>query len=406
MTDLFIFIIWRNAYNHLDEIIADIKANFYIRNIFKMKWSAKNWENNLSRFYGAKLDDIKAKIRECGKEEFTLILIEDKNSKYEKRTTSRGEEIVNVNLFDKKSEYRLLTGGGYLIHATNSVRETNHDLTLLFGLNSEDFKKQYKPNERIIEYNNDLFGCASWNSINDIFYALNNCSNYVVLRDFENNLNELNYDSNYDADILCDDLLSTQRVLNAKQEFQNESIIYRTKLNNHDVLFDIKYTGDDYYCLPLELDILKHREIHNNYYIPSEDFLYNSHLLHAIIHKDNYETVYNNRLAELYKNHDVNRSKQSYIDDLSKWMIDSKYNITVYKNNPNNTNVDNIRLFDSRLYDSTIIKELEYNLKINKLEKDNYVLKEELSTIKNTKGYKMLELIRKYIIKVKNIIIK
>lgn len=406
MKELFLFIIWRNAYNYRNEIIVDIKNNFNIRNIFQMKWSPVNWENNLSRFYGAKLDDIKAKINECGKEEFTLLVIEDKNPKYEKRITSRGDEIVNTNLFDKKSEYRKLVGGGYLIHATNTIKETNHDLTLLFGLNIEDFEKQYEPNEKIIEYNKDMFGCGNWNKVDDIFYALNNCCNYVVLRDFENNLDELNYDSNYDVDILCDDLLSTQRILNAEQEFFNDTFIYKTKLNDHNALFDIKYINDDYYCLPLELDILKYRKLHNNYYIPSEDFLYNSHLLHAIIHKNNYETEYNSRLAELYEQHNVNKDKQSRINDLSKWMISNNYYITIYKNNPKKTNVENIYLFDSSLYDSTIIKELEYSIRINELVKENLALKNELSVIKNTKGYKVLELMREYIIKIRSIIIK
>lgn len=406
MNNIFIFIIWKNAYKHRKEIILDIKDNFNIRNIIRIKWDSNKWEENLSRLYGAKLEDIKAKIKECGKEEFTLIILEDPKPVYKKRTTSHGEEIVNINMFDKKNKYRELTGGGFLIHASNSIKETNHDLTLLLGFNIEDYLVHFDLNKNEVEYKNNVIGCDGWNNISDILYVLNNCCNYVVLRDFENDLEELNYNANYDADILCDNLSSTVKVLNAKQIYINDSWLYQMKLNNKYILFDIKYVGDDYYCESLEKDILNNREVHHGYYIPNSSYLYNSHLLHALIHKDNFESEYNKRLSELYKNHSANKDIKYYIKQLSKWMINNGYTITIYKNNPNKTNINNIHLFDNKLYDSMIIKELEYNKKINCLIRENDSLKNELAIIKNTKGYKILELLRKIIIKVKNIIIK
>lgn len=406
MDNLFLFIVWKNAYGFKKNIISDIDASFSIRNVFSIRWSLGNWQRNLERFYGAKLEDIVAKIEECGKGEFALILVDDQNPKYEKRMTSRGEEIVNVNMFDKKSEYREMTGGGYLIHATNTIKETNHDLTLLFGLNIEDFCKQYLPSKKEILYANDLPGYNGWKNKNELFYVLNNCCNYVVLRDFENDLEELNTNSDYDVDILCENLPSTQKLINAEQIYRNETILYRIKIKNHYALFDIKYIGDDYYCLSLENDILENKEFHNGYYIPSSNYLYNSHLLHALIHKNNFDSEYNDRLAELYNKHDSSKNIEHYINMLSKWMIDNGYKITIYKNNPSKTNVNNIYLFDDGLYDSSIVKELEYIIKISNLEKENYKLNNELKIIKNTKGYKILESLRKCIIKVRCFVIK
>ena len=42
-------------------------------------------------------------------------------------------------MFDSKFMYREWTGGGHKIHCTNSIDETNHDLTLLLDKNAEDY---------------------------------------------------------------------------------------------------------------------------------------------------------------------------------------------------------------------------------------------------------------------------
>ena len=39
-----------------------------------------------------------------------------------------------------KEKFRDLTGGGHKIHSTNSPLETNHDLTLLLGINYNDYE--------------------------------------------------------------------------------------------------------------------------------------------------------------------------------------------------------------------------------------------------------------------------
>ena len=89
-------------------------------------------------------------------------------------------------MFDKKTYYRELTGGGHRVHATNSEIETNHDLTLLLGKSINDFVKEnnsWDGNE--INLQNDLFGANGWNDAKEMFYALNNCINYALLRNYE-----------------------------------------------------------------------------------------------------------------------------------------------------------------------------------------------------------------------------
>ena len=135
--ELHLMIIWKNALSKKEEILKDLENNFKIRNKYYINWSKKNYSKNLSRFYGTALPDGCDKETHCGRGKFLLLILEDENPKYEERLTSHGNEVVNVNMFDKKTEYRKLTGGGHKIHATNNEDETNHDLTLLLGKNIE-----------------------------------------------------------------------------------------------------------------------------------------------------------------------------------------------------------------------------------------------------------------------------
>lgn len=397
--ELHLFILWNNALYKKEEILADIRNNFLIRNIFGVEWSENKWEENISRFYGTSLPDTKAKIKECGSRNFLAVIVETDNLDYDYRETSKGNAYVNTLMFDKKNQYREITGGGHKIHSTNTVKETDHDLTLLFGVNSDDFIKKYKKNENEIIFREDTYCLNGFPSLNDFLYTLNNCINYVVLRDFENNLHELIENENYDLDILCDNAKNASITLAAKELGIQNDTLYYVYISNKKALIDIKQIDDGYYCEKLAKDILENRVMYkNSFYIPDETRLYMSHLLHALIHKSNYENEYNDRLALLYKEHDNKESKNKKIDFLSKWMIENDYYISVYSKNPEKLNVENVRLFDKKCFNPRIVEEIEIRQTIKKLEQENENLRNQLEIITNTKGYKLIEAMRKPII--------
>ena len=127
MRETHLFILWENAREKEKEILEDIKKNFEILGLYNIKWNKENFSNNLSRFYGTNLPENSGKEQHCGNGDFLLIVVGIDNPKYEERQTSKGLQIVNTNMFDKKTYYRKLTGGGHKVHATNSEVETNHD---------------------------------------------------------------------------------------------------------------------------------------------------------------------------------------------------------------------------------------------------------------------------------------
>ena len=145
-SELHLILLWENARYKQQEILEDIKKNLEIVNVYDITWDKDRVSDNFTRFYGVKLPNRSGKIKECGAGSFLLAVVKDNNPIYEYVDTSRGFEEVNINIFKLKQKYRSWTRGGHKIHTTNSVPETNHDITLLLGLNYEDYSQKYGNN--------------------------------------------------------------------------------------------------------------------------------------------------------------------------------------------------------------------------------------------------------------------
>jgi len=140
-SSLYLFVIWESGRKKEDFLFGEIKKKFIIRDVYEIKWSTKNFSNNMKRFYGPKLGNVFKKTALCGTDPLLLILISDPTPKFGKRRTSNGMELVNINIFDNKKLYRELTGAGFAIHSSITDKETNDDLTLLLGKNTQDLTK-------------------------------------------------------------------------------------------------------------------------------------------------------------------------------------------------------------------------------------------------------------------------
>ena len=405
-SELHLMIIWKNALYKKNKILEDLKQQFTIRNMFNIKWTDENYSDNLSRFYGTSLPAGSGKEEHCGKGTFLLIIFEDKNPQYDYRMTSHGKSYVNTNVFDKKTLYRNWTGGGHKIHATDNTYEFNHDITLLLGVNALDFKNSFKQNNRTRTINQDIVGANGWNSLEELFYVLNNCIKYIVLRDFENDMMELYNIPSYDADILCENEANCKWLLNADLEMIDGKPKYSTILKGNKCLFDIKSIDDGYYCQKMANDILDNRVMNNFYYVPKKEYHYMSCLYHALVHKFNFETEYNKRLEYIFgkKIHNSNNNKEYFIDKCSKWLLKHNYDIVIYKNNLNNFNEENIKMFDPNLYSEDLFMLHSIYAENSRLKVENLNLKNNLNYINenysrviNSKGWKFLEKIRKIV---------
>lgn len=303
--NLYLYIIWSTAYYKKTEILEDINKTFKVHKIIEIAWTKDKFAENLSRFYGQKLPKNSFKEKACGKEPFTLVVFEDEKPNFEMRKTSRGkEERVNSRVFDKKLLYREWTypQEGRIhsrIHGTNSYEETKHDLTLLLGMSPQDFivKKDDMP-DKICQ---DIVGADGWESLEQLFYVLNQTCKYVVLRNFEGLPNSFHVGSHEDIDLLVDRFEEVRRIVNGRKVYREK---YRVQcmvdVCNKPVQFDFRFVGDDYYDIKWERHILENGMLQNGVYIPDGNEYKYMLLYHALVHKRAIAEDYIERLDDMF----------------------------------------------------------------------------------------------------------
>lgn len=303
-SELHLIILWARARYKEKEILTDIAANLKILECYDIAWSKKFVANNFSRFYGVKLDSRSSKEKECGSGRFLLITVLDENPKYDFIKTSRGFENVNTNLFFLKEKYRAWTRGGHRIHATNSVAETNHDLSLLLGKNSADYllNAPEKWDGSYKKLQQDLLGCHGWKSLEELFYVLNNTITYAVLRNYECLPDKFSTKIHGDIDVLTDDYQNFVFLLNGTKVFNvSYRVHYKCKVNNQVVFWDIRSLGDDYYCKKWQRTMLSQRYLNecNFYVLDNENYFY-SLVYHALVHKNKIAADYYEKTERLF----------------------------------------------------------------------------------------------------------
>lgn len=405
MEELHLFIIWENALDKKEVILDDISKNFEVLKKYMIKWSLDKFSENLSRFYGTNLPKGSGKEQHCGTGPFMLIIVKDKNPIYEKRPTSRGEETVNINMFDKKTYYRELTGGGHRIHATNNPAETNHDLTLLLDMSVEDFlkNKQTKEIEEIEEIEKDLFGANGWEDVSQMFYALNNCTKYALLRNYETLPEEIYVNEHNDIDLICESNENCAYVLNATKIFSEEyRVHYVTNVQDKKAYFDLRFLGDNYYYEELEKSILETRVFNEKGFYTIENTLYFYTLLyHALIHKKTFAQDYKKRLVDMnVENISENTSEDELLKVLEKWLIKNEYIIKIPQDISVMFNKENSNKLSKLVYrNEEEITKLEE--RVSNLNTENTQLKQELEKIVNSRSWKSTEFIRKIRLKLK-----
>lgn len=393
MEEIHLFIIWENARYKETELMDIIQNNFNIIQKRYITWSKNSFSNNLSRFYGTKLPNRSAKEQHIGNGEFVLVIVEDRHPQYDFRETSGGNKLVNTNMFDIKEKLRALTGGGHKIHGTISLKETNHDLTLLIGKNIDDFLSNNI--EKVIKEERNLEGEHGWKSVEQMFYVLNNCTEYVIMRNYESLPEELYVTEHNDIDVLCENKIECQYILNVVPVFKESyRVHYYTLLEDEKkVFFDLRYVGDNYYCENLEQDMLKNKEYNSKgFYVLNSEYYYYTLLYHAYIQKPKFKKDYQVRLKKM-KNNDV-CDQSVVVNILEKWLFNNSYYVSYPFDKSVYFNEKHVSNFSVKVYQpNTTIKLLEKyysdiieenNNKIFSYEKENKRLMEENTNLKST----------------------
>ncbi len=339
--ELHLVIIWENGRYKEREIVKSISEEFEFVEKYKVNWNKNLFGKNLTTFYGTNLPPKSDKEKHCGNGEFLLLIFYDNDPKYGYVKTSRGSERVNVNIFSCKEKFRYLTGGGHKIHSTNTPLETNHDLTLLLGINYNDYElslnKKFnnnKKNENIIKnVPEKVIGVNGWESLDQLFYVMNSSLDYVVMRNFEY-LPENQFSKEHgDIDFLVKNLDQAVFITNAQKLYKKR---YKINVAGKDVMIDFEYVGDGSYDQKWQKNILEKKILlKNSFYVPDlEDHFY-SLIYHILFHKTYIEIDYPKKIKDLYKKFTFFDPKRcnfdNYLKYLEKFLLKNTYQITRYK---------------------------------------------------------------------------
>jgi hypothetical protein len=333
--EIHLFIIWNNADSHRNKFIKEIDDKLTILGIHNVNWSEDKFEQNLVRFY-RKRPSMTDKANRVGRSDFTLVVVRDDNPNYQNRSTSKGNELVNINIFDLKEKFREDIGGPHndLVHATNNTKESNHDLTLLMGVNCQDYYSTYFDTSDIPrkeEITDDLIGAHGWNSVSELFYVLNNTTEYIVMRNWGSLPENLLHESHADVDMLVSNLNEVKQILNAVKVFPEEHRVhFNVYIDGETIPFDLRFVGDNYYDIDFQKDMLKSKVFNENgFYTPNQHYHFYSLLYHAYIHKHNIKDAYKLTLADLTESMSANyfNDESNVSKILRKFLNENDYKI-------------------------------------------------------------------------------
>jgi hypothetical protein len=170
---VYVFVLWSEARGSESRILDDISARFSVLDVAEVVWTPdERFAHNLSRMYGDALPPGSAKEVHCGTGPFLAVVVEDRAPRFGVRRTSKGRKVVNCSVFDARWRYRAWTGGGYRVHASDSVVETERNLVLLFGRSADAFRNPTIPPQLRRVHASDPVGTDGWESVQQLLLVL------------------------------------------------------------------------------------------------------------------------------------------------------------------------------------------------------------------------------------------
>lgn len=309
-----LFILWEKARYQQEKILADMRERFSIVKQYEITWTPELVSSNYTRFYGENLPDHSEKEQECGTGAFLLVIVRDEFPHYEYRVTSHGIEWINTKMFDAKQLYREWTNGGHKIHCSNTVEEFNHDITLLLGINAEDFQKQIKSISPNIErLHKDIVGCHGWNSIDDLLYVLNSTVTYAIMRGGERLLSNVTDSEHEDIDVLLTKRQSAIYIINGVLYCCPERPHILVTIDDNEYIFDLWEYDHGVYDPCWERQMLANRVKRDGYYVLSEQDDFYSLLYHCIVTKNNISEDYRDKLCNYCDSHSIKEKDWSKV---------------------------------------------------------------------------------------------
>ena len=323
--ELSLIILWSKCTLPRDLVKQQIEKQFGTVSHCTVEWPEDRFSENLTRFYGQNLPNTSHKVQHIGLGVFDVFLFQDSRPVYAPRKTSRGIETVNTRLFDLKTQLRSQDGGGHRVHGTINRFEGERDSWLLLGRSAEQVLAEVNGKQ----FKRNLVGSDGWGSLSEVLETLNRTlDSYVVLRNFEGFPESYRLDIHGDIDFLVSNVDEAAYMLNASRVFpQDYRVHYFLNINNQIVPIDLRYIDDHYHDPYWSRKILLERVLENGFYVPDTENYFYSLLYHALIHKPEVASDYEEKLANLAAASRIEGySPNTRLELLKRYMSEKGYN--------------------------------------------------------------------------------
>ena len=279
--EVHLFVLWEHARVAEKRILDDLKARFDVLAAVPASWPESiSAATAFKRFYGTFLADPAGKAARAGGGEFLVVVVRDRNPRYELVETVRGLERVDVNVFELKYVYRGWVGGQHRVHGTNSPEEARRDVLLLTGhpLGAwVDGSAAGKPMTV-------LPGQNGWRSLSEMFAFLGETIPYAVLRNGEA-LPEGFDPLHDDIDMLVANVDDCVGLLGARKA-PSGGALHVVEVGGRDVKLDLRSVGDGYFDEGWERRMLSSRVVNaHGVYVLSPENHFHALVYHALYQK-------------------------------------------------------------------------------------------------------------------------
>ncbi len=297
-----LIIIWERGLAHPNLAQALAQITLPVAERHRVTWAGQRFLDNLRRFYNRASETLQLKCSETGTGAFLALVLQDRQPEYGLRNTSVGIRRVNTRMHDLREALRA-TLGGNVVHGTITAEEGRRDLYLMFGRRADEFLAlPPQPAEAPPQLRDaDLVGGNGWSRIEDIFALLNEALPYMVLRNFEALPEQVYVPGHNDVDLLVQDFKHAARLINGSKVFPEPwRVHYRVDIAGHDIRFDLRSVGDNYFDTRWQADVLGRRYLsERGFYRPEAVDYFYTLLYHALVHKRQMKPDYATRLSRM-----------------------------------------------------------------------------------------------------------
>lgn len=198
----------------------------------------------------------------------------------------------------------------------------------------------------------------NWSSLKEFFQALNEKTNYLVLRNYEEFENGDIVSDHPDIDVLCSDRDLFLNVIDSESRSKKSDKIHRyVRIGDKNIDIDVRHVGDGYYDTQWEKDMLENKIFYNNlcYVMDSENYYY-SLLYHALIQKNKIGDDYKKRLKIMANEIDLNITNPLSLRTLELYMKEKEYKYT-YPINP--SGIVNFQYVNKEMIEQNFYRKLQ-----------------------------------------------